>query len=170
MAPRYRDVNAADIPEAKVNGGVRVKVIAGEVAGVKGPVKDIVIDPEMLDVSISSGSSFTHKLPAGHTAFAYVFSGEGFFDESRDAYSHDMTGKGWSDVDRPCVCKPETVVLYEHAGDAVKVQTAESPVRFLFVSGRPLHEPVAWYGPIVMNTQEELRTAFEEYRAGTFIK
>jgi hypothetical protein len=169
MAPRYRDVKAGSIPETKLDG-VRIKVIAGEVAGVKGPVRDIVIDPEMLDVSVSSGTKFTHNVPAGHTAFAYVLSGEGYFDESRDAYAHEMTGHGWYDVDRPCVCKPETVVLFEHTGDAIKVESADQPVRFLFVSGRPLREPVAWYGPIVMNTQEELRTAFAEFRAGTFIR
>jgi quercetin 2,3-dioxygenase len=170
MAPRYRDVKAADIPEAKLDGGVRVKIIAGDVAGVKGPVSDIVIEPEMLDVSIPAGTSFTHGLPSGHTAFAYVLSGEGYFDECRDAYAHEMAGQGWADLDRRCICQPEAVVLFERAGEAVKVEAVDKPIRFLFVSGRPLGEPVAWYGPIVMNTQEELRVAFEEFKAGAFIK
>jgi len=170
IAPRYRDVKAATIPEVKLDGGVQVKIIAGEVANVKGPVRDIVIDPEMLDVSIPAGASFTHNLPAGHTAFAYVLSGEAYFDECRDAYAHEAAGHGWLDLDRPCMCKAETVVLFERAGEAVKIETADKPVRFLFVSGRPLGEPVAWYGPIVMNTQEELRVAFEEFRTGNFIK
>jgi quercetin 2,3-dioxygenase len=170
MAPRYRDVKAADIPEVKMDGGTQVKIIAGEVAGVKGPVRDIIIDPEMLDVSIPPGTVFTHKLPAGHTAFAYVLSGEGYLDESRDAYAHQIAGHGWSDLDRSCICKPETAVLFEPTGEAIKVETADKPIRFLFVSGRPLGEPIAWYGPIVMNTQEELRVAFEEFRNGTFIK
>ena len=170
MAPRYRDVKAADIPEVKIDGGARVKIIAGEVAGKKGPVRDIVIDPEMLDVAIPAGSSFTHRLPAGHTAFAYVLSGEGYFDQRRDAFAYEMAGKGWSDVDRRCICENETVILYEHAGEAIKVETIDKPTRFLFVAGRPLGEPVAWYGPIVMNTRDELRVAFEEFRAGTFIK
>jgi redox-sensitive bicupin YhaK (pirin superfamily) len=170
MTPRYRDVKAADIPEVKLDVGVQVKIIAGEVAGVKGPVRDIVIDPEMLLVSIPAGKVFIHKLPAGHTAFAYVLSGEGYFDECRDAYARQVTGHGWLDLDRTCTCGPETVVLFEHTGDAIKVETADKAIRFLFVSGRPLGEPVAWYGPIVMNSQEELRVAFEEFRDGKFIK
>jgi redox-sensitive bicupin YhaK (pirin superfamily) len=170
MAPRYRDVRVTDIPEVELDGAARVKIIAGEIADVKGPVRDIVIEPEMLDVSIPPGKKFTHNLPAGHTAFAYVLSGEGYFDDCRDAFGHEMAGKGWWDVDRPCTCPAESVVLFEHAGEAVKVETADKAVRFLFVSGRPLNEPVAWYGPIVMNTQEELRKAFEEFKAGTFIK
>ena len=170
MAPRYRDIKAADIPEALLDNGIRVKVIAGEVAGVQGPVRDIVIEPEMLDISIPAGTSFSHMLPAGHTAFAYVLAGEGYFDDRRDPYAYEMVGHGWTDVERRCCCAPETVVLYEHAGDSLEVTTAEQPLRFLLVSGRPLGEPVAWYGPIVMNTQEELRVAFDEYRNGTFIK
>ena len=170
MAPRYRDVKATDIPEVELDNAVRVKIIAGEVAGIKGPVSDIVIEPAMLDVTIPPGNKFTHNLPAGHTAFAYVLSGAGYFDECRDAFAREMTGEGWWDVDRDCTCRAETVILFEHAGDAIKVETTDKPVRFLFVSGRPLGEPVAWYGPIVMNTQEELRVAFEEFKAGKFIK
>jgi len=170
MAPRYRDVKAADIPEVKLANGVTVKVVAGEVGGVKGPVGDIVIEPEMLDISVPAGTLFSHPLPVGHTAFAYILSGEGYFDDQRDAYAYEMVGHGWSDTERRCACAAETVVLFEHAGDAVKVTTTDQSVRFLFVSGKPLGEPVAWYGPIVMNTQEELKIAFEEYQNGTFVK
>jgi redox-sensitive bicupin YhaK (pirin superfamily) len=170
MAPRYRDIKASEIPEVKLDGGIQVKIVAGEIAGVKGPVRDIVIEPEMLVVSIASGSTFTHNLPAGHTAFAYVLSGEGYFDQQRDAYAYEMTGHGWCDLERRCNCQPETVVLFEREGETVKVETTDKPILFLFVSGRPLGESVAWYGPIVMNTQEELRIAFEEFRNGTFIK
>ncbi len=170
MPPRYRDVKATDIPEALLEGGITVKVIAGTIGGVQGPVKDIVIEPEMLDVSVPAGTVFRRPLPAGHTAFAYILAGEGYFDECRDAYTHEMASAGWSDLERPCVCQPETVVLFEHEGDAVQVTTTEKPVRFLLVSGKPIGEPVAWYGPIVMNTQEELKIAFEEYQRGTFIK
>jgi redox-sensitive bicupin YhaK (pirin superfamily) len=109
-------------------------------------------------------------LPAGHTAFAYILSGEGYFDDQRDAYAYEMVGHGWSDTERRCLCGVETVVLFEHKGAAVEVTTTDKPLRFLFVSGRPLGEPVAWYGPIVMNTQEELKIAFEEYQRGTFVK
>jgi len=170
MPPRYREVKAADIPEVAVSGGVRVKVVAGEVAGVNGPVQDIVIEPEMLDISVPPGTVFDHALPAGHTAFIYMLDGAGYFDDCRDAYAFEVVGQGWTDLERGCLCEHETVVLYEHDGDSVQVTTTEKPVRFLFVSGKPLNEPVAWYGPIVMNTQEELKVAFEEYNNGTFIK
>jgi quercetin 2,3-dioxygenase len=170
MTPRYRDVKAADIPQVTLDSGVVIKVVAGEVAGVKGPVGDIVIEPEMMDVSVPAGTVFSHALPEGHTAFAYVISGEGFFDDQRDPFAYEMSGQGWWDTERHCLCAAETAVLYEHSGTEVHVAATEKPVRFLLVSGRPLGEPVAWYGPIVMNTQDELRTAFEELRDGTFIK
>ncbi|HKK01065.1 MAG TPA: pirin family protein [Desulfuromonadales bacterium] len=170
MAPRYRDVKAADIPQVTLENGVVIKVVAGELAGVKGPVGDIVIEPEMMDVSVPAGTAFFHPLREGHTAFAYIISGEGFFDEQRDPFAYEMSGQGWWDTDRRCLCGAETAVLYEHAGTDVQVTATDEPVRFLLVSGRPLGEPVAWYGPIVMNTQEELKVAFEEFRNGTFIK
>jgi redox-sensitive bicupin YhaK (pirin superfamily) len=152
MAPRYRDVKAADIPQVTLENGVTVKVIAGEVAGVKGPVGDIVIEPEMLDISVPDGTVFSHPLPAGHTAFAYILSGEGCFDDQREPHL------------------PETVLLFEHAGETIQVAAPDRPLRFLLISGKPLNEPIAWQGPIVMNTQEELRIAFEEYQRGTFVK
>ncbi|MBK5273973.1 MAG: pirin family protein [Desulfuromonadales bacterium] len=170
MAPRYRDVKAGDIPQVSLENGVTVKVIAGEVAGVRGPVRDIVIEPEMLDITVPAGAEFSHQLPAGQTAFAYVLSGEGYFDDCRDAYAYEMVGHGWTDLERRCICGPETVVLFEHDGDGIRVTTNGQALRFLFVSGKPLGEPVAWYGPIVMNTQEELKVAFEEYQNGTFVK
>lgn len=170
MAPRYREVKAADIPEAAMDGGITAKVIAGEIGGIKGPVEDIVTEPEMLDVCVPGGSVFSHRLPAGHTAFAYVLSGEAYFDDQRDEYAYEMVGQGWSDTERRCICTAETVVLFEHVGDAIQVTATEGSVRFLLVSGKPLGEPVAWYGPIVMNTQDELRIAFEEYKQGSFVK
>lgn len=170
IAPRYQEVKAADIPEVALGDGVKIKVVAGEVAGVKGPVRDITIEPEMLDITIPPETIFTHALPARHTAFAYVLDGEGYFDDCRDAYAYEIVGHGWTDLERRCACRNETVVLFEHAGDTVQVTTTDKPVRFLFVSGKPLNEPVAWYGPIVMNTQDELKVAFEEYNNGTFIK
>jgi len=170
MPPRYRDIMADEIPAVTLANGVEVKVVAGEVAGVRGPVQDIVIEPEMLDITVPAGTVFSHPLPQGHTVFAYVLSGEGYFDERRDAYAYEMVGQGWSDIERQCICQPETVVLFKHGGDEIVVTTTDMPVRFLLVSGKPLNEPVAWYGPIVMNTQDELKVAFEEYKNGTFIK
>ncbi|MEI6825579.1 MAG: pirin family protein [Desulfuromonadales bacterium] len=170
MSPRYRDVKANEIPNVTLDNGVMVKIIAGEVAGVQGPVGDIVIEPEMLDISVPAGTLFSHSLPTGHTAFAYILSGEGYFDDQRDACAYEMVGHGWSETEHHCLCVAETVVLFEHAGEAIEITTTDKPVRFLFVSGKPLGEPVAWNGPVVMNTQEELKIAFDEYRHGTFIK
>jgi hypothetical protein len=152
MEPRYRDVTAAQIPVVALKNGVQVRVVCGEVAGVKGPVQDIVIDPQYLDVSVPAGSESTHDIQRGHTAFAYIFQGNGRFDG-----------------------RPNQIVASEHLilfsdGDRVEVTTGEKPVRFLLISGKPIGEPVAWRGPIVMNTQAELKDAFEEYRNGTFIK
>ena len=170
MAPRYRDVKVADIPEIRVGDSARVMIISGIINGVRGPVRDIVIEPEFLDVVVAAGGTFTHAVKPGHTAFAYVLDGEGYFDEQRTVFAHPRFGAGWSDLARPCACGPETVVLYERKGDQIVVTTEKRAVRFLLLTGKPLGEPVAWYGPIVMNTQEELRVAFEEYENGKFVK
>ncbi len=169
MDPRYREVKHSEIPLVVTPDGASVRVISGEVAGVQGPVRDIVTDPEFLDVSLPAGKSFLHQVKEGHTVFAYVVEGEGYFDESRDAFARQDVGANYFDMSRQCVCGTDTLVLY-HPGDTIVVTTEEKPTRFLLVSGRPLQEPVAWYGPIVMNTQDELRTAFEEYSAGTFVR
>jgi len=169
MDPRYREVKRDDIPEATTAEGATVRVVCGEVAGVRGPVREIVTEPEYLDVAIPARSTFRHPVKAGHTVFAYVFEGEGYFDPERDPYAREDVGESYFDMERPCVCGDRTVVLYG-PGDTVAVSTEERPVRFLLVSGRPLGEPIAWYGPIVMNTQAELRVAFREYEQGTFVK
>ena len=169
MDPRYRDLKSADIPEAGLSGGVRVKVICGEVGGIQGPVRDIVTDPEYLDVTVPAHATFNHRVKRGHTVFAYVVDGKGYFDKERNPYAHDVVGSNYFDFQRDCLCSAENLVLYGD-GDSVAVSAAEQPLRFLLVSGKPLGEPVAWYGPIVMNSREELRVAFEEYERGTFIK
>jgi quercetin 2,3-dioxygenase len=169
MDPRYRDVKRSEIPEVSLEGGARVKIVAGRVDGVQGPVRDIVTDPEYLDVAVSKGATFTHPVPRGHTAFAYVVEGSAFFDPGRDPYARDEVGLNYFDMERRCPCGPETFVLYGEGG-AVSIAAEDEPVRFLLVSGKPIGEPVAWYGPIVMNTPEEIRIAFDEYRRGTFIK
>ena len=152
MAPRYQDIKAVEIPEVTLEQGISVKIIAGEVAGVQGPVCDIIIEPEMLDITVPTGVTFTHSLVMGHTAFTYILSGDGCFDESGTLF------------------RSETVVLYERGGDEIQITASGNQLRFLLVSGKPLKEPVAWGGPIVMNTQEELQLAFDEYKLGTFIK
>jgi redox-sensitive bicupin YhaK (pirin superfamily) len=169
MDPRYRDVKSGAVPIVKTKDGATIHVIAGTVEGVKGPVRDIVIDPEYLDVSLPAGKVFTHPVKAEHTVFAYVIEGEAYFESGRDPYAHEAVGANYFDMKVPCSCPTETLILYG-PGDSVVVTTDTHPVRVLLVSGRPLREPVAWYGPIVMNTNEELRIAFEEFEKGTFVK
>jgi redox-sensitive bicupin YhaK (pirin superfamily) len=169
MDPRYRDVRYETIPEVILNDGTKVKIICGEIKGTTGPVKDIVIDPEYLDITVQPESSSRHRIKSSHTVFAYVIDGAGYFDEKRDSYAYEAEGTNYFDINRECLIKNESLVIFGD-GDDVVITTEKSPVRFLLISGRPIKEPVAWYGPIVMNTQEELKTAFDEYREGTFIK
>jgi len=150
MNPRYREITEKQIPEVSMDQTI-IKVIAGTLNGIKGPVQDIVIDPEYLDVSITEGK-FIHNVKAGYTVFAYILEGEGYFDQNQDQ-----------------VVKSEHLVLFSD-GTQVVVQATEKPLRFLLISGKPIKEPVAWYGPIVMNTDDEIKLAFEEYRNGTFLK
>jgi quercetin 2,3-dioxygenase len=170
MDPRYREVKNADIPKVETSEGAVTRVVCGRVGPAAGPVQDIVTDPEYLDVTLPARSVYRRSIKAGHTAFAYVVEGKAYFDACRDAYSHEMAGAGWWEVKRECMPGPGSLVLYERKGEGIEVRTEAEPARFLLVSGRPIGEPVAWYGPIVMNTSEELRIAFSEYEAGTFIK
>jgi len=118
---------------------------------------------------MQAGTTFTHPVSRGQSVFAYVIEGEGYFDQSRDAFGREVVGTNYFDLERSCICGNETIILYGN-GDEVSITSGKNGVRFLLASGRPIGEPVAWYGPIVMNTQEELRLAFEEYQNGTFIK
>jgi redox-sensitive bicupin YhaK (pirin superfamily) len=152
MDPRYRGVLAADIPKVTDAAGVEIKVIAGTAAGVTGPVRDVVTAPEYLDVTVPAGKTFGHHTPRGHTVFAYIIGGEGGFDDK----GHVHIGDGH-------------LVLFGD-GETVSVVAGAEPVRFLLISGKPIGEPIAWGGPIVMNTQHELEVAFDELERGTFIK
>ena len=169
MDPRYRDVASHQIPELKLPGGAVVKIVAGEVSGVKGPVRDVVIDPEYIDVTVPAHSEFRHPTRKGHTVFAYVFEGRGYFCKEKNPFTYEVEGDNYFDIHRDPFVGDGTVVLFDD-GDEVVALNEEQPVRFLLISGKPLGEPVAWYGPIVMNTQEELKIAFEEYERGSFIK
>ena len=169
MDPRYREVKNSQIPEITLAQGVKMKIICGEVQGVKGPVRDIVTDPQYLDITVPWKSTFKYQAKRGHTVFAYVIDGEGYFDEGRDSYDYEVEGANYFDFKRECLIPPESLIIYGD-GDEVTISTDNKQVRFLFVSGKPIKEPVAWNGPIVMNTREELRMAFEEYQNGTFIK
>jgi quercetin 2,3-dioxygenase len=153
MEPRYQGVSEEEIPLVVSEQGVAIRVIAGEVDGIRGPVHGIVTDPEYLDVTVAPDSSWTHPTDPEHTVFAYVIAGSGCFSENQDANA----------------CLSDASVGLFGAGDTVAVTTGAQPVRFLLVSGMPLGEPVAWGGPIVMNTEAELRAAFDELDRGTFI-
>ncbi len=169
MDPRYRDVKSSQIPEVSKDNGVKIKVICGQVNGIQGPVRDIITDPEYLDVTVPAGTEFTHPTKAGHTVLAYVIEGKGRFCQEKDPFSYEAEGVNYFDLQRSPFADNESLILFED-GEKLVVVTEEEPVRFLFISGKPIGEPVAWYGPIVMNTQEELETAFEEFNNGTFIK
>jgi redox-sensitive bicupin YhaK (pirin superfamily) len=169
MDPRYRGIVSVEIPEVTIKGDVRVKVICGQLEGIKGPVQDVVVDPAYLDVTVPEETTFRHSIRRGHKVCAYVVDGEGYFDPERNAFAHDAVGENYFDMKRQCACSSENLILYGD-GDEVIITAQDRSVRFLLVSGQPIGEPVAWYGPIVMNSQEELRIAFEEYEKGTFVK
>jgi hypothetical protein len=169
MEPRYRGVLSAEIPEVRLAGGAAIRIICGEVGGVRGPVRDIVTDPEYLDVSLPPRSRFTRPVRPGHAAFAYVIEGAGLFEPDGDPLGREVEGRAWSDLKRERAVESGSLVIWSD-GDEIAVATKDAPVRFLLVSGRPIGEPVAWWGPIVMNTQEELRVAFDEYERGAFLK
>lgn len=169
MDPRYRGVESADIPELVRPDGQRIRIIAGVVDGTRGPVREIVTDPTYLDVTLPPGGVFSHPENPGRTVLAYVIGGKGFFDDRRDRYSLEVEGGRYFDLEGEAALGPGNAVLYGD-GDGVGITAGAEGVKFHLISGRPIREPVAWYGPIVMNTQEELRIAFQEYRDGTFIK
>ncbi len=169
MDPRYRDVKGGQIPDVLLENGARLKVICGKVGDVQGPVRDIITEPEYLDVTVPAGSEFIYPTKPGHTVFAYVIDGRGCFCNEKRALSYEIEGANYFDMEADPFISDRTVVLFGD-GDRIMVSTDSDAVRFLLISGRPINEPVAWYGPIVMNTQDELRIAFDEYRNGTFIR
>jgi len=169
IEPRYRDVKATDIPVVTLENGVQIKIICGSVNNVRGPVQDIMIDPEYLDITVPGQTVYEYPTKPGHTVFAYVIAGQGYFCREKKPFSFDTEGENYFDMETDPVANNTTLILFED-GENVYIETEEDPIRFLLISGKPLGEPVAWHGPIVMNTQEELRIAFEEYREGTFLK
>jgi redox-sensitive bicupin YhaK (pirin superfamily) len=152
MDPRYQEITADMVPEVEVGDGVRVRIIAGEFDGRRGPVSEIVCDPRYLDISLPPLGSFEQSVKPGHRVFAFALDGEGSFGDD----TSEFVGEG-------------NVVLFED-GEVIRSEASDTGFRFLLVSGKPIGEPVAWRGPIVMNNDAELQTAFEEYRRGTFIK
>ena len=149
--PRYQEIKAADIPIVKEKDGTEVRVVCGRFGNTTGPVQGVAADPMYLDILISPGNTRTIPIDASHNVFAYIFGGTGKFGEP-EKEAEDRT------------------LLVFGKGDEVSVQAGKNGVRFLLVSGKPLNEPIAWYGPIVMNTQAELQRAFQELENGTFLK
>ncbi|MEI7725418.1 MAG: pirin family protein [Bacteroidota bacterium] len=152
IPPRYQDIPAGKIPVVELENRSRVKVLAGTFQGVRGPVENIIAEPEYLDVEMSENSELVVPFNPDHSVFAYLYEGTASFDEK--SKNPLRTGEG---------------ALFGH-GDQVRIQTGSSTARFIMIAGKPINEPIAWHGPIVMNTEKELEVAFRELRAGTFIK
>ena len=168
-APRYQDVQGKDVTEITDDDGTVVRIICGEFWGRRGPVEGIAADPSYLDVRVPPGQRRTLPVDTRRNAFAYVFEGSGDFRDASAPRGVLVDEPGPVEKVKREQAGDRSLVLFD-AGDEVTVQAGEQGIRFLLVSGRPLEEPVAWYGPIVMNTQAELRQAVEELRAGTFIR
>ena len=167
--PRYQDVSSGDIPEVTEDDGTRVRVICGSLWGATGPVDGIAAEPSYVDVSVSPRTRRSLPVETTRHAFAYVFAGSGRFCNASDPLAVPTEGVGWADTSLSEEADNRSLVLFDR-GDEVTVEAGEQGIRFLLVSGKPIEEPVAWYGPIVMNTQDELRQAFAEFQAGTFLK
>ncbi len=168
-APRYQDIEAKDIPSVVDDDGTRVRVVCGEFWGKTGPVDGVASDPRYLDVSVPPGHRVRLPVDRSQQAFAYVFAGSGSFKDAsspRAVATESVSPAGEPSDGR---VGNRSLVLFD-AGDEVSVQAGGDGIRFLLVSGKPLEEPVAWRGPIVMNTEEELRRAFSELHDGSFIK
>jgi redox-sensitive bicupin YhaK (pirin superfamily) len=167
-APRYQEIKALEIPVVTDDDGTQARVVCGTFWGVSGPVDGIATDPIYLDVSVPPGRKKTLPIDTRRHAFAYVFAGSGKFCNASGPLAVPTEGTKWSDTAPPTEADNRSLVLFD-SGDEVTVQAGEDGIRFLLVSGKPLQEPVAWYGPIVMNTQEQLRHAFEQLQEGTFL-
>jgi redox-sensitive bicupin YhaK (pirin superfamily) len=168
-APRYQDLKSADVPLVTEDDGTQIRVICGSWRGKKSPIVGVAADPNYLDVTIPAGKRRSIAVETARNAFAYVFSGDGKFCNASEPFAVPSEGAGWSDVKPPTGAADHSLVLFD-AGDEIAVEAGEKGLRFILVSGKPLKEPVAWYGPIVMNTQEQLREAFAELERGTFLK
>ena len=168
-APRYQEIKGGEIPEVTDDDGTKVRLITGQFWGKRGPVEGIAADPTYIDVSVPPRKRKTLPVETTHHAFAYVFAGSGKFCNASAPLSVPTEGMSWSDTTLATEADNRSLILFD-TGDEVTVEAGEQGIRFLLVSGKPLQEPVAWYGPIVMNTQQQLQQAFEELQKGTFLK
>ncbi|HUY94345.1 MAG TPA: pirin family protein, partial [Terracidiphilus sp.] len=167
--PRYQDIPASEIPEVTEDDGTRARIICGEFWGKTGPVEGVAADPRYVDISVPPGRKKRIQVETTRNAFAYVFAGSGTFRDASDPRAV-LTESGTDPNAQPVYdARNHSLVLFDR-GDEIVVQAGPEGIRFLLVSGKPLEEPVAWYGPIVMNTQAELQTAMRELQSGTFIK
>ncbi len=167
--PRYQDVSSADIPEVTDDDGTRVRIICGDFWGASGPVDGIAAEPRYLDVWIPPLTRKRLPVETTRHAFSYVFAGSGTFGNASEPQEVPTEGVGREDASVPEAVQNRSLVVFDR-GDEVTVEAGEMGIRFLLVSGKPLGEPIAWHGPIVMNTQAELRQAFAEFEADTFLK
>jgi redox-sensitive bicupin YhaK (pirin superfamily) len=149
MGPRYRGITSSQIPEVVMDNGVRIKIVAGTVGGTRGPVRDIIINPEYLDCTVPEGVVYVHATKPDYTAFIYVTDGKGLVNDTE--------------------VRNQTLILFD-TGEEFAIKATGKHVRFLLLTGKPLNETIAWRGPVVMNTQAELETAFREYQEGNFVK
>jgi redox-sensitive bicupin YhaK (pirin superfamily) len=168
-APRYQGVTAGEIPVVREDDGTEVRVVCGTYGSTRGPVDEVAIEPTYLDVTIPAGKRKTLPVETTRHAFAYVFAGSGKICNASAPLAVPTEPVSWTDTTPPADADNRSLVLFDR-GDEITVQADDEGMRFLLVSGKPLGEPVAWYGPIVMNTQEELRQAFAELQQGTFLK
>ena len=167
--PRYQDIPSSAIPEVAEDDGTRIRVVCGQFGGKRGPVEGVAADPNYLDISVPAGKRKRLKVETTRNAFAYVFAGSGTFRDSSEPRAV-LTESGSDPSAAPVYdAKNHSLVLFDR-GDEILVQSGDDGIRFLLISGKPIEEPVAWYGPIVMNTQEQLRQAMAELHSGTFIK
>ncbi len=167
--PRYQDVPSKEIPEVADDDGTRARIICGSFWGKKGPVEGIAADPRYLDIRVPANR--TKRIPVEYSrhAFAYIFEGSGTFRDASEPFGVLTEELGSDDVLVREMTGNRSLILFD-SGDEIVVQAGDEGIRFLLVSGQPLKEPVAWYGPIVMNTRDELRQAMADLEAGTFIK
>ena len=167
-APRYQEVKSPEIPEVTEDDGTRARIVCGNFWGKRGPIEGIAADPIYLDVTVPPGKRRTLPVETTRHAFAYVFAGSGKFCNASQPLAVPTEGIQWLETAPPAEAGNRSLILFD-PGDEVAVQASDEGIRFLLVSGKPLQEPVAWYGPIVMNTQAQLQQAFEELRGGTFL-
>ncbi|MCE1252788.1 MAG: pirin family protein [Anaerolineae bacterium] len=169
MEPRYQEIKSGQIPTVNLDGGASARVICGEMGGVRGPVENIVIAPLYLDVVVPPKTRINLPTASGFTALAYVYGGRATFCDQQDPFAYPREGSNYFDTGHEAWHDDGSLLVFDD-GDEISVTSENESLHFLFISGRPIREPVAWYGPIVMNSEKELRQAFDELEQGTFIK